>query len=253
MDWPIFVLTNIVFFFTSFVQSVVGFGFNVIGVPFLTALEGAQAAVAIVSIPSFLNCVLIVGRIWRSGEGVVPLRSTKIVPLLIMAAVGTAGGTFLLVALDPSIVRVCLGLLVLTFVLTDHLRRNWRPHPRHANSIAIGVGLVTGVLNGLAGVSGPTLAPYLHTLHLDKHEFVYYLNILFIVLGIYQFIGFFSAGFYTPDRVLVAIGLIPVSLVGAYIGTRARHRVSQEFFNRLVLIVLFVTALDLIRRGLHLF
>lgn len=253
MDWPVFVLTNVVFFFTSFVQSVVGFGFNVVGVPFLTVVEGPQAAVAIISIPSFLNCVLIVLRIRRSGEGVIPLRSAKIVPLMVMAAFGTVLGTFLLVALDPSIARLCLGILVLIFVLTDHLRRNWRPDPRHANSIAIGIGLVTGVLNGLAGISGPTLAPYVHILRLDKHQFVYYLNTLFLVLGVYQFVTFFVAGFYTWERVVIAMALIPVSLFGAYIGTRARNRVSQIFFNRLVLLVLFITALDLIRRGLHLF
>jgi uncharacterized membrane protein YfcA len=102
-------------------------------------------------------------------------------------------------------------------------------------------------------VSGPTLAPYLYTLKLEKHQFVYVLNVLFLVLSVYQFISFFAAGLYTGERVLFAVGLIPISLLGTYIGSRARNHVSQVFFNRLVLVVLFFTALDLLRRGLHLF
>ncbi len=192
LDLTLFIITNIVFFLTSFVQSVVGFGFNVIGVPFLTALEGPQTAVAVISIPSFVNCLFIVFRIRQTGESVIPLKETKTVPLLVMAAVGTFAGTYLLVSLDSSIVRVLLGILVLLFVLTDKFRKDWQPHPRHANSIAIGIGLITGILNGVAGISGPTLAPYLHTLRLDKHQFVYYLNVLFICLGVYQFISFLA-------------------------------------------------------------
>lgn len=253
LDLPQFILTNLVFFATSFVQSVVGFGFNVIGVPFLTILDGPQAAVAIVSIPSFVNCVYIVRRIKKTGEGLIRLRETQTVPLLVMAMIGTFIGTFLLAALDPSIVRVCLGVLLLVFVGTDRFRRNWRPDPVHARPIAFGIGGLTGILNGLAGISGPTLAPYLYTLRLDKHQFVYYLNVLFIVLGVYQFASFFAAGFYTLERVLFALGLIPISLVGSYFGSRARGKVNQALFNNLVLVILTLSALDLIRRGLHLF
>ncbi len=250
LDLGAFLLTNLVFLFTSVIQSVVGFGFNIIGVPFLTVLEGSQAAVAIVSIPSFINCFLITWRIRQQGANV-SLKGANIGPLLGMAALGSALGTYLLVALDASVIRIALGLLLLLFVATDQLRKNWRPNPRHLRPIAIGIGGITGILNGLAGISGPTLAPYLYALKLEKEQFVYVINILFIALGVYQLTAFGLAGFYTSERVVFAVGLIPVSLFGVALGARLRARVNQTFFNRLVLVVLLVTGLDLMRRGLH--
>ncbi len=245
-DLTTYLLASLVFFCGAFLQSVVGFGFNVLGVPSLTILTNPREAVAVVSIPSFLNCVLLVVR----TKDRIPLRSGPVIPLLITSAIGTLAGATMLKAFDPAIILTCLGVLLLLFVLTDQLRKNWQPNPAHANRLALAVGLVTGLLNGLAGVSGPTLAPYLHSLKLEKAYFVYYLNLLFLFLGIFQFISFGLLGFFTWDRILFSLSLIPISLAGLFLGIKARSHVSQVFFNRLVLIVLFVTALDLIRRGL---
>ncbi|HEX2916763.1 MAG TPA: sulfite exporter TauE/SafE family protein [Chloroflexia bacterium] len=249
-DLTTYIIISIVFFCGAFLQSVVGFGFNVIGVPAVTILTNARTAVTVVSLPSFLNCLLLVWRIGRS-ESKVALEFNRVLPLLITSGIGTLVGATLLAALDPSIILICLGILLLIFIATDKVRKNWRPHPRHATRLAVAVGLATGILNGLAGVSGPTLAPYLYTLRLDKHQFVYYLNLLFLFLGTFQFISFGLLGFFTWERILTGLSLIPVSLAGLYLGMWARSRVSQVFFNRLVLLVLFVTALDLLRRGLH--
>lgn len=251
-DLPTYILISIILFFGAFLQSVVGFGYNVLGVPSLTILlNSARSAVTVISIPSFLNCLLIVWRILRGESGQVPIDFKRLVPLLIGGAAGTLVGATLLAALDPSIALISLGILLLIFVFTDKIRKNWQPNPLHAGRLALIVGLITGVLSGLAGVSGPTLAPYLYSLKLDKHQFVYYLNVLFIFFAIFQFFSFTVLGFFTWERILLAISLIPISLLGVYIGAVARSKVSQVLFNRLVLTILFLTSLDLLRRGLH--
>ena len=247
-DLTTYILTSVIFFVGAFLQSIVGFGFNVLGVPSLTILTTARNAVTVVSIPSFLNCLLLV---WRTPVKI-PLKAGPLVPLLITCAIGTLVGATMLKSLDPSIVLTCLGILLLLYVLTARLRKNWQPNPEHGNRLALAVGLATGILNGLAGVSGPTLAPYLHALRLEKIHFVYYLNVLFLFLGVFQFFSFGLLGFFTWERIGFGLSLIPISLAGLYLGYRVRSRVSQEFFNRLVLVVLFLTALDLIRRGLNL-
>ncbi len=252
-DLVTYLVISGILFFGSFLQSVVGFGYNVIGVPSLTLLtNSARNAVTVISIPSFINCIIIVARLAR-GEGHVTLDFRRVAPLLITSGLGTIVGALLLVILDPSIVLVCLGILLLIFVLTAKARQNWQPQPRYATRLAVAIGSITGILNGLVGVSGPTLAPYLYSLRLNKHEFVYYINLLFLFLGTYQFISFGILGFFTWERILFGLSLVPISLIGVYIGAKARSKVSQVFFNRLVLVILTITALDLIRRGLHLF
>jgi uncharacterized membrane protein YfcA len=250
---PSYLLTMLVFFSSAFVQGVIGFGFNILTVPFLTILADAKTAVSVVSIPSQMNCVLLALRPQSTPGAPFAWQPGLLVPILLTGAVGTIAGAGLLVALDPSLALTGLGGLVLLFVFTDGVRRNWQPNPSHERPLALVVGLVTGLLSGLAGVSGPTLVPYLHSRKLDKHQFVTYLNMLFLCFGCYQWIVFFFLGLYTWPRVLEAAGFIPAALLGIALGARVRNRVSAAFFNRLVLLILFVTGLDLIRRGLHLF
>src|SRR5689334_2853500 len=177
-DLATYILVSVIVLGGAFVQSVVGFGYNIIGVPTLTILTNARTAVSVISIPSFMNSILIVWRISR-GEGQVPIDLRRLAPLLITTGAGTLAGATLLAALDPAIVLVSLGVLLLLFIFTARARQTWQPNPAHATRLALMVGSVTGILNGLAGVSGPTLAPYLYSLRLDKHEFVYYINVLF--------------------------------------------------------------------------
>jgi uncharacterized protein len=248
-DLTIFIIASLIFFCGAYLQSIVGFGYNILTVPGLTILTNSQNAVAVVSIPSWICCIFLV---WKTGReaGKVELNFSPVLPLLAMCAVGTLAGATLLKWIDTHIMLTALGILLLLFVITDRLRKNWRPNPEHATRLALGVGAVTGILNGLAGVSGPTLAPYLYSLKLQKEQFIYYLNVLFLFLGFFQFVSFGILGFYSWERILFAFALVPVSLAGLFLGAAMRSRVSQQFFNRLVLLVLFVTALDLLRRGL---
>jgi|GEM_PF-2197497 len=253
LDLTTYLLTSLVLFCGAFVQGVIGFGFNVMGVPFITILAGPKMAVSLISVPSQINCLVLVWRIRRKEKDTVPLNFGPLLPLLLMGGIGTFAGATLLVALDPSIVLTCLGVLIMLFVFTDNIRKNWRPSPKYEKQLAFVVGAVTGVLNGLAGICGPTLAPYFYTLRLDKHQFVYYLNVIFLFFGAYQWISFFALGLYTWERILLGLSFLPLSLTAIWLGERARYRVSPVFFNRLILVVLFITALDLLRRGLHLF
>lgn len=250
-DLLTFLIACVVFGGGGFLQSVIGFGFNILTVPSLTILTNARTAVTVVSIPSFATCVVLVWGLSRR-KNKTGLDFKLLLPILITAGIGTLVGAMLLAWLDPHLALTALGSLLLIFVATARFRKNWQPNPAHATKLALTIGTATGILNGLAGVAGPTLVPYLHSLKLDKDNFVYSLNFLFIFLGIAQFISFGLVGFFTWERLLFGLSVTPFSLFGLYLGAKVRDKVSQEFFNRLVLIILLVTALDLLRRGLQL-
>jgi hypothetical protein len=253
LDLTGYLLTALVFFCGSFTQSIIGFGFNIMGVPLLTMLAGIKTAVAVVSVASFFNCVYVIYNVKKTSGESLTLKLGRFVPLLVMGAIGSLVGAFLLVGLDASVVLVCLGILLLLFVLTNDLRKNWRPSSRQEKPAAYVIGALTGVLGGLAGIAGPTLVPYLHALKLEKLEFVYYLNIIFLFFGIFSIFSYSILGVYTWERIGLGVSLIPVSLLGGWVGAQVRNKVNQVWFNRLILVVLFITALDLIRRGLHVF
>jgi uncharacterized membrane protein YfcA len=53
--------------------------------------------------------------------------------------------------------------------------------------------------------------------------------------------------------VLISLTYIVPLILGTAAGRKAQAKISQELFNRLVLITLFVIGLDLLRRGFGLF
>lgn len=248
-----YLIVVIVFFLGAFIQGIIGFGFNLLTVPMLTVLAGPRTAVTVVSIPSLIISLIPAAERYFNKAQHIPLQLNMLAPLLLFGAAGTLAGTALLVVLDPAVILTSLGTILLLYVLTDGLRKKWHPQPRTVTPLGILMGSITGIINGLAGISGPLIVPYLHALRLERDRFVYYLNFSLVFFGMFRWISFYSLGLFTPERVIAGIVLIPVSIIGLKLGELVRPRISTAMFSRFVLLVLLITGLDLLRRGLRLF
>lgn len=238
----------VLFFLAACTKGILGFGVNIVSVPIMSLLVGPKAAVAIVSLPSFLNNIVVV--VQRREEDGMSLFK-RIISLLVFGAIGITAGSILLVALDTSVISVILGALTVAFVLTDKIRANWRVQPEHEKVFAPLAGLGAGLLGGISGVSAPLLVTYLFSLKLDKRQFVFTISIIFILFNGAQALNYWALGLYTPQIALFGLSYIIPIVIGTVVGTKLQDKVSQSLFNRLVLIALLLVGLDLIRRGLH--
>ncbi len=238
----------VLFFFAGFTKGMVGFGVNVISVPLMSLLVGPKAAIALVSLPSFLNNVIIVlQRRERESWGLVK----RVSSLLVFGGIGITLGSILLVSLDVSLISILLGILTIVFVLTEKARKGWRIPDHHERLYAPPAGFVAGILGGVSGVSAPILVTYLYSLKLDKKDFVYTISAIFVIFNGVQGINFWVLGLYTPESALFGLSYIIPIILGTIVGTRFQDKISQQLFNYLVLGTLFIVGLDLIRRGLH--
>jgi uncharacterized membrane protein YfcA len=224
-------------------KGVLGFGFPLVAVPTLAGIVGARRAVLIAAVPAFLANLLIL----RS------CRRHRLEPwfLRLAAAVlaGAVAGALLLGRLPVR--ALTLGLGVVTLVLVAAIGRR-PPAPAAVSQLrawAPLVGLTVGVLGGATDISGPGLVALLAAVEPEGERFMSSLMTLYVILGAGQLATLGRTGLYSP-AVLAAAGAACLPMAaGVALGTRIRARLSPETFRRVVLVVVVLSALNLVRQG----
>ena len=112
------------------------------------------------------------------------------------------------------------------------------------------VGLCSGLIAGMTGSMGLPVIIYFQALGFRKDMFVQGIGIQFVFLGLILAIALFYQGGLTAEiSVISALAVLP-SLLGMYAGKLVRDKVSEDRFRTWLYIVLFIVALNLIRKGL---
>jgi uncharacterized membrane protein YfcA len=245
MPDPALLLALLVVLLAAVVKGALGMGFPLIAVPVLSLVLDPRTAVVVMSLPTLLANVGIVFR--GGGKDAAPRR---VLALLGGTVVGTAIGARLLAGLDVRLLSVVLGALAVIGALANASPRPLRVPPRLEVVLSPLVGLASGLLGGATSIFAPPLAVYLQGLRLGPRTFVFVLTLCFTVGGVTQALSYWQLGLYS-ERVLALTALVlgPMA-AGVWLGLRLQDRLPAGLFNRLVLLLVVVSGLNLIVRGL---
>ena len=169
-------------------------------------------------------------------------------PYLVGSVVGIPIGVWLLDVIDPEIVKVAVGSFLILYTSYSLFVKN-PPVVNVDSKIADGIaGGGGGVLAGLGGCSGPIPVIWTQLRNLPK----------LIARGIYQPYNLVvlsgSALVHTlVGNVTAEVGTmfliaLPAATVGAIIGIRVFHRISEKLFKQVVLTLLFFSGVLLLVR-----
>ena len=220
----------------------IGLGFPVISTPLVTLLTDVKIAVLITVVPNIaVNLISIVrGGRWRASIG-------RHWPVALCTALGTLGGTRLLLHAPPEPLQILLAVMIFVYLLQDRLQRaSWSWVARSPRATGIGVGLLGGVLSGAVKVSAPPLIIYFMTLELDPVAMTQVLNLCFIAGKTTQAasLGLQISG---ASGVLVAsLPLTVISVAAVLAGMRLQARLGPSAYRRVLRLTLFAMALLLL-------
>lgn len=233
-------------FIGAFAKGLTGIGLPSVAIPILAGLYDIRTAVILLSLPNLFTNLVLIARGWPH---IVILRGHK--GLILTGVIGVLAGVRLLCTLPQAPLSLVLGIATLAFVVNTLLNPTFRLPGRIARALGPGVGLLAGALQGSTGVSGPLLTMYLYSIGLPKEQFVFLITVLFQLFSTTQFLGLLASRVYTPSIVLAAaLSGIPIAL-GFALGVRFQGRISQEAFNRFILVLLTFIALRLISTSLR--
>ena len=232
---PLIVITAYVIFGMS------GFGSTLIAVPLLAHLFPLKFVIPMMVL---LDCIGSIGMGLKLRSDVNAPELKPMVPFLI---VGMVAGAFLLVALPAEVLLGTLGVFVLAYgglyvagkQATVRIGR-WACAP---------VGLVAGTTSSMFGVGGPIYVMYLTARGSTLDQIRATMPVIFVFTTVARIIIFIVAGLFTMTILYTSLALLPVMLLGMWLGSRLRLSLSREQLVRIIGALLVVSGASLLFRA----
>lgn len=222
---------------------IAGFAFGIIASLFLHHGFPATDVVFIVVAGALVLNLGLLPRFWSD----IDLR--KAAPYLVGATVGLPIGLLLLRWIDPRLIRIFVGVLVIgycLFALRQHSREPLRYSPRRGHAADGAVGMAGGVVGGISGL-GPMLPGIWYGLRgMTKIE----QRALTQPFGIYvqglMVIWLFATGVVSEAAIEGVAVATPVMLGTAVLGLRLFDGLSTRRFQRIVIAAALLGAVFLL-------
>jgi uncharacterized membrane protein YfcA len=216
--------------FAGLMRGYAGFGTAILLSPVYSTLWGPQAGVPIMLAMELVVSALLLPGAFREAD-----RRT-ILPMGIAACIATPSGAVVLLLADGEVLRRAIGLLVLVFGLL--MMSGWRYHGTRPKALNVAIGLVSGLLKGSTGMSGPPVILYLLAGPEAAARHRANLILFFGLIAIASIVAPLLAGLYDGVVLVRTAILLPVLSLCVPIGARLFHVVPVRWYKRFALVFL---------------
>ncbi|XMB66480.1 sulfite exporter TauE/SafE family protein [Mycoplasmatota bacterium zrk1] len=229
----------IIVFIGIFVQGLTGFGSSMMIIPLGIMIIDIKIMVATMI---FINLTSNFSLFLNLRKHV---NYKRILLLLVGGAIFTYMGSRFLVTLDTNILKKILAGILLVVAIMKIFKMNL--DIRKPDKLFFPVGAVSGLLNGVSGISGPPVLIFLSNLKVSKMEFRATLITYFFFMNIFAALSFASAGLVSMEVIRYSAILIPFAIIGGLVGSRISTKLNETVFNRFVAVFLILMSINLFR------
>ncbi|WP_379548484.1 TSUP family transporter [Qipengyuania sp. DSG2-2] len=220
-------------FAAAFVRGLAGFGLAILLVPVLAlALTPVEAVLATNFVALFIGLSEI-RTILRDAE-----KSALVIGGIVVLT--TAPGLMLLAATPPDLARFLIALVALSAFAAILLPTRSAAVPGPA--VTGGVGIVSGLLTGFAGMPGPPVVPYYVGRQIPRHMAKASMLLIFTIAATAGLGAGLAIGVLEWRLAVLALLLFPAVLVGNWLGAKAFGKVSDPVWRGFVAFALFAAA-----------
>ncbi|MGM7721661.1 sulfite exporter TauE/SafE family protein [Metabacillus sp. Hm71] len=227
-DWIILVFIVLL---ASLLQTSTGYGFSIVGTPFLLLIYPGHTAIQINIILSLCLSIFMIFKIGKEVDKPLLIRLIK------GSIMGLVLGIFIYLYLDIQLLKIVVGGLILISTVLLILKLTIR-QTKNRDFLAGGI---SGLLTTSIGVPGPPLLLYFSGVGTDKAilrstTLAYYLFVYFISLFMQILFGGTSKEAWISSLVAV-----PSLFVGILLGQLLFKWISQKIFRLITYIILLFT------------
>ncbi len=240
---PVLILAAaIILFLSGFIQGLVGFGSALVAVPLLSFLMSPKMVVPLTLVHGLLM------NMYLSVKNRRNIQRRRVLPLFLAGSLGIPFGAAILIILPANGLKVLIGIVIMLFSLL--LLSGFSRTLKSEGKALIPVGFASGILNGSVSMSGPPVILFLSNQRVGKVHFRANLVTYFFLLNIITFVIFYVTGVLTGEILILSIMLVPPLPVGIIIGEYLSHKVSEDWFRRIALILVMIAGLTALFTGL---
>ena len=216
-------------FFSAFVRGLTGFGMAILLVPILAL---ALAPVEAVLLTNFLSVFIGMSEIRRLLRNAEPSAWA----IIALAVLTTPIGLYLLSITSPAVARVGIAFIALSAFAAILLpRRGERGHHRVTTG---GVGVLSGLMTGYAGMPGPPVVPYYVGRDIPRETAKASMLLIFTGASLTGLASGAVLNVLNWQLALLAVLLFPAVLLGNRIGEAASGRIADRTWRISVGVVL---------------
>ncbi|SHI75696.1 sulfite exporter TauE/SafE family protein [Desulfosporosinus lacus] len=226
------IIIFITIFLSSFLQSITGFGFAIVGTPLLLFFMEPRQVVSLMTIGGILLNLMVIYKTRGRSD------SKVIWPLFTASLFGTILGVYVLKVINASVLKLSIGILIL--LLAFLMASNYVFTIKREKLATILVGIVSGFMGGSTSLSGPPVVFFLTNQQQDKEAFRANLVRFFCFGNIATLIIMYYMDALDTGIFSHLIYAIPGVLIGVWLGEKTFAKVSPKFFRWLTLSIIFI-------------
>jgi uncharacterized membrane protein YfcA len=228
--------------FASLLRSFTGFGFALTAVPVFSLLLSPTDAVVLSAALTLCSNLLGVRTYW----GVVPLR--PMLPLVVMAVIGTVLGTLLLSIISPQQFQIWAGaaVIVACLVLMSYKPSTYRVSPLMTKI----TGLISGLMNGALAIPGPPMIIYAMLTEPEPERSRALLITFFLVSAAVALVSFGVAGFISEQSFWYLLLAFPAMVLGDKLGFYLFQRFGGRLYRRIAITALLAIGVTISLRAI---
>ena len=238
-------IVGFVVFLGQVVYAALGFGSGMVTISLLALIYGKLDSF----VPFFLLlCIPTEVYVAHRDRKLIDFKNVGTILLAVIPTI-ILGGLFLKRLAGPGL-ELFLGILVsLLAIYYLFFEDRWLPDVSGRVPLVL-VGLSSGLLGSMFGLSGPPLIFYFKAKGLKKQEFRVALLSIFFIMSLLRVVVYGAMGLYPLNVLKSALVTLPFVFVGLALGAALHHHIPEALFKRLTSLLLLVSGLLLLLRHL---
>jgi uncharacterized protein len=237
LDWTI-VLIAAALVLAGTVKGAVGIGLPPIAMGLLVVVMPPVEAAALLVVPSFLT------NVWQSLAGPsLFLLLRRVWPLLVCSAVATLFGAGWLNDDTARVGTAILGAVLALYAVLSLIALPLRVSAAAEHWAAPLIGIATGLVTAVTGMSAVPAVPYLQAIGLEKDTLVQAMGLSFTVSTLALAVNLTSVGALSWDLGPAVLGAIAAVFAGLAAGRGLRKVIDAEVFRTVFLVSLALLGL----------
>ena len=221
-------------FFGGIVKGSVGIGMSMFSVPLIAFILPPTKAMMLLCFP-----VIVTNFIQMDIKR--GISNSRFFPMFITLFLGILIGGKLILSLNLKTISIIIALTIIIFTSFNFLglNLNWLK-PKYEKIISIFIGFFSGILGGVSTFYAPPIITFLVSLNLAKENFIRTTATMYFLASIPLYSSLIFHGLGNFYDLLVSLIITAPALLGQYLGTKIRVRLSNEIFRKTILVILII-------------
>ena len=231
-------------FLGGIVKGSVGIGMSMFSVPIIAFTLPPTKAMMLLCFPVIFTNFLQMDI--KKGVG-----SFRFLPMFLALFLGLLTGGKLILNLSLNFISISIAIVIIIFTSLNFYGISLKNIKKSNEKIlSVIIGFFSGILGGLTTFYAPPIITFLISINLDKEFFIRTTATMYFFASIPLYFSMLYHGLGNYYDLIMSLVLVVPAIIGQFFGSKIRKKLSNEIFQKLILIILIMIGFSLLLKNL---